>query len=211
MTDTEATDTPTLDTVRGKFAPYVDVKAVQGLQASHEQQLAAIDNDGKLTDDGKKAAQAALYEETTAAMNQYRAAFETEVDKATITAEKRLFGPASTDPATLMAHRDALERADNIANEKAALDAIARARYSGDDSMVRAITMRAETQGWETVLGQVEKAAPGTASKLEAYRRIPGGDQTTTNQVFAVKVPQRFLSKTGGGVNSYELRMWARK
>ncbi|MDI9929782.1 hypothetical protein QM588_05140 [Rhodococcus sp. IEGM 1354] len=207
MTESESTSAR----LAADYAPYVDMAGVAALKASHLEAIRDIEADTRLSEDGKKIELAKAYQENQAAMDGYRARFEAETDKASVTAGRRLFGPTSGDSASLLSHRDALDRAEKITTEDDARDQIDRARYSGDESMVRALTMQAHRKGWDSVLGEVEKAAPGTKAKLDAYRAIPGGNKLTVATVFRVSVPSQFRSGADGATDTASLRMWARK
>ncbi|MDV8058421.1 MULTISPECIES: hypothetical protein [unclassified Rhodococcus (in: high G+C Gram-positive bacteria)] len=207
MTEPESTSAR----LAADYAPYVDMAGVAALKASHLEAISDIEADTRLSDEGKKIELAKAYEANQAAMDGYRAKFEAETDKASVTAGKRLFGPAATDPASLLSHRDALDRAEKITTEDDARAQIDRARYSGDESMVRALTMQAHRKGWDSVLGEVEKFSPGTGAKLDAYRAIPGRNKLSVKSMFSVSVPNQFRSGLDGATNTASLRMWASK
>ncbi|OZC93482.1 hypothetical protein CH254_02315 [Rhodococcus sp. 06-412-2C] len=204
-------ETPTTDRLAREYAPYVNMGAVKGIQAAHAETVTTIERDTRLTDDGKRSELARAYLENKASMDRLRAGFEAETDRATITAGRRLFGPGATDPATQLAHRDALDRAEKVADEQEGLTQINRARFSGDESMVRALTMQAHRKGWKSVLSEVEKAAPGTAAKLDQYNSIPGKDKKAVDLMFAVRVPRAFLSRADGMPNYSDIHKWAQK
>lgn len=207
MTNTESTSAR----LAAEYAPYVSMAGVAALKASHLEAIRDIEADTRLSEDGKKIELAQTYEANQKEMDRYREKFEAETDKASVTAGKRLFGPTSGDPASLLSHRDALDRADKITTEEEGLAQIDRARYSGDESMVRALTLQAHRKGWDSVLGEVEKAAPGTGAKLDAYRAIPGGNKLTVRTMFSVSVPKQFRNGADGMTDTASLRMWARK
>lgn len=195
-------DTPTTDRIEAEYSAYGDIAAVKGIRADYEARLTEIEESTAFTEAGRKAEAAAAYLDAQEQIKAHADKVNAGIDTARNTAERRLFGPGAADPATILAHRDALERADKLGSAKAAAAALHRARFSGDDSMVRAITMRAEIKSWDGVLGDVEKAAPGTGAKLAAYRAIPPTDGATYNQTFGVRAPKYFTAKLDGAVDT---------
>lgn len=204
------TDTPTTDRIEAEYGVYTDVAALNTVRTAYEARLTEIDSSPDLTEQGKRTESARAYKEAEAAVDAARATFETRVDMARHTAERRLFGPGATDPATLLAHRDALDRAAKLKNPDKASEALHRARFSGDEGMVRAITMQAHRWGWNGVLGAVEVAAPGTAAKLAAYEAIPASEGLAYNRVFGLRAPKYFVSKLDGAVDTYNINRAAR-
>lgn len=186
-----------IERTAAEYAPYADMTAVAGLQADYSQRLTDIEESKGLTAQGKRAEAAAAYLATIEHLDGIKSSVEAGIDTARHTAERRLFGPGAADPQAILAHRDAFERVDRLDTAASAEAALRQARFSGDDSMIRAITARAEGKGWDGVLSRVERAAPGTGDKLKAYRAIPSGSGSAFNVAFGVVAPRQFVSKDG--------------
>ncbi|MCZ4077822.1 hypothetical protein O1W68_07715 [Rhodococcus sp. H36-A4] len=207
MTNTD----PTIDTTSAaERAPYINVQAVAGIRDDYQARLSEIDASTSLTKEGRDIEAATLYLEAQQQMAKHEATYQAAVDTGRTTSARRLFGPTAADPATIMSHRDALQRADQLDNPEAATTALDRARFSNDESMIRAITLRAAHKNWDDVLTDVERAAPGTAKKLAAHRAIPPTSGLQHNMFFGVRAPTQFVSRDGA-VDTYKIRAAAAK
>jgi hypothetical protein len=112
--------------------------------------------------------------------------------------ERLAFGiVGEVDAGTLIAVRDAQDRADKITTEDDAAAMLHRATQTNDASLASAIGLRAYNRGWTDVATNWADAWDKTAY-LEEFHDIPGGKNTTAadSLIFRVPAPQELSGLT---------------
>src|SRR4051812_10593917 len=82
------------------------------------------------------------------------------------TLEQRVFGSTSTAGADAVSFRDAVDRADRLENQDAALQALGTAELSGDQVLAKAIVLRAWQANWDTVVERYAVTHPTVTDQL---------------------------------------------
>ncbi|MGM1017998.1 MAG: hypothetical protein ACQEW8_10720 [Actinomycetota bacterium] len=94
------------------------------------------------------------------------------VDTIASQVERTAFGLTTSDPATVIAYRDAQDRADDLPEtqngEQKALRILDRAILSNDDTMTAAIVRRSLESNWGSVVSRYKSAYPSRAENLTA-------------------------------------------
>ncbi|MEV5420279.1 hypothetical protein [Streptomyces albogriseolus] len=139
--------------------------------------LKQIDSSRTYSDHAKRVMAAKAYKEAQGALDQLRQA---EVDSLTTRRsqlQRRMFGhQGSADANTVIARRDANDRAAKLEDPRVAQEALQAAQMEGDDLMAQAIAARAAQYGWGDVLGSYAGSRPGFKEAAEEYSGLPDPD-----------------------------------
>jgi hypothetical protein len=144
---------------------------------AYTRKLQQIDSSRTYSDHAKRVLAAKAYKEAQGALDQLRQA---EVDTLTTRRsqlQRRMFGhQGSADAQTVIARRDANDRAAKLDDPRVAQDALRTAQMEGDDLMAQAIAARAAQNGWSDVLGSYAGGRPGFEEAAQEYSQLPDPD-----------------------------------
>ncbi|SMG34914.1 hypothetical protein [Agreia pratensis] len=153
--------------------------AVTGYRAKAEElqnrltsQTRAIENDGNLTDSGKREQIANQKESIKSSLAALKAQEMQYVRDTKDRLTRELFGSTTSDPSHVIAFRDAQDRADRLADPEEAIALLNRAEVSGDKSLSSAVLLKAVTSGWRSVTRAYSAEYPDTAEKLSDLQQV---------------------------------------
>ncbi|WP_371614764.1 hypothetical protein [Streptomyces sp. NBC_00454] len=88
---------------------------------------------------------------------------------------RKMFGSTGTaDPSTVLARRDAADRAAAIDNPRIAAATLERAERDGDRTLAQAVAAHANTYGWTEVVDQYAATTPAFAEAAKEWNSLPG-------------------------------------
>lgn len=173
-------------------------KSMTSIRAYSAREAAAIRASDKYSDAGKKQAMAKSLRAHRKKADALRATFQTNNEDVVAVSRARLFAiPKGADAATVIAARDAADRAAKLETADEAAAAIARALELGDTQMAKAIASHSETRKWNAVT-DTYAAHAGLEDDLADLRSVPSGGllKTGLNALFAVPAPIELSSHT---------------
>jgi hypothetical protein len=125
--------------------------AVRATQAA---KAAGIANRRDLSDDGRKRQLAKIHADAKTAMRKIREEAAADADNRRNQILRELFGdPESYDSGSVMAYRDALDRAEQVKSAQEAQQLLQRARTTGDTKLARAVAAKALNQAMSPTAG----------------------------------------------------------
>ncbi|MEU9581068.1 hypothetical protein [Streptomyces chilikensis] len=150
---------------------------IEQINDAYARKLERIENSRTYSDHAKRVMAAKAYKEAQAALDALR---QSEVDSLTsrrTQLQRRMFGhQGAADPQTVIARRDANDRAARLDDPRAAADMLKTAQLEGDDLMAQAIATRAAQAGWGDVLGAYSSNRPGFTEAAQEYQSLPDPD-----------------------------------
>jgi len=167
------------------------IKSIQRKYLARRDQIA---NDPTLSDVGRRRASARTWKATKDEITALR---QDQADAAQQEAAQKLrslFGVNSSNPATVIAYRDAQDRAAQVKSPAEAMDLYARAQRNGDDMLAKAVAERAWhatsdlTPAWAQIVESylIERpAAKATADRICQLTR----EQETVTEKLMVGIP----------------------
>ncbi|RYE41304.1 MAG: hypothetical protein EOP24_37490 [Hyphomicrobiales bacterium] len=183
------------------YFKYTDQTRIESIRASHEREMRHIDrNASRLTDEGKRIEKGRVYLEHRRQMNVLREQFQADVKAAKSRIESSLYGAGSTDPAAIVAHRDAVDRASQLKTDKAAKSAWEVAQLSGDVGLQKAIAAKASRHGFSDTLSAHIAEHPNTAPLFQELRSIPEVGGAGEVALFRVPKPSGFGLSDDAGI-----------
>ncbi|WP_436785783.1 hypothetical protein [Yinghuangia sp. YIM S10712] len=136
------------------------------IRATYRRHLDSIRGARNVHPDAKKVEVARAYHQARTALDRARKEQQAQDEKIWPDLERRLFGydtgyaaPAER-AATVIAARDAYDRAANLGSSKDAAQLLARAEQTGDELLARAVAQRANDRSWNEVLGDYLSRRP---------------------------------------------------
>lgn len=153
------------------------------LRAKYNEDVAKIRSRHELTPVAKAARIAAAYKILNARMGEAQTAAKEAQQVEHAKNERIAFGidDLAVSPgdkaAVVMAHRDALDKVSTITDPREAAALVARARTSGDETLVRALVFQAHSQfvassfqseDWHDVLGDAASSRPAAIEAINA-------------------------------------------
>lgn len=152
---------------------------VQKIHESYAAQLDRIQNSRVYSEHAKQVYAAKLYKQTQEQLEAARTGEVEELRKRRAGLQRRMFGHDGTaDPQTVIARRDANDRAAKLDSPHAATEALQRAEMEGDDVMARAIVATAAQYGWNDVLTAYAAPRPGFTAAAQELNELPDPDNT---------------------------------
>ncbi|MFJ2741872.1 hypothetical protein ACIO3O_19665 [Streptomyces sp. NPDC087440] len=152
------------------------------IHETYKAQLARIESNRALSDHARKVLSAKAYKQAAA---QLEAARQVEIDTLTrqrAALQRRMFGQAGTaDAQTVVARRDANDRAAQLDDPRKAADMLQRAEMEGDTLMAQAVAARAAQCGWGDVLTAYSTDRPGFADAAAEFNELPDPDDWQFN------------------------------
>ncbi|MEH0553421.1 hypothetical protein [Streptomyces sp. B21-101] len=141
---------------------------------SYTRQLDRIEANRAYSDHAKRVLAAKAYKSAQTALEQLRQAEVDSINTRRSQLQRRMFGHQGTaDAQTVIARRDANDRAAKLDNPRTAGELLATAQMEGDDLMAQAIATRAAQSGWNDVLGSYAGDRPGFQQAAEEYSTLP--------------------------------------
>jgi hypothetical protein len=155
------------------------------LQADAAAKAAAIRADKNLSDVGRAAKLRELTDTTQRQLRDLRIKEQAELAARHNELERRLFKVFSSDASSLLAQRDATDRAAQIRTDGEAQQLLRRAELSGDTILANAIGRRAVDAGWGTTFNEWAQARPNMAPVIAELSEIDEYNENTIAQSFA--------------------------
>lgn len=146
---------------------------------AHNRRADSIRHDQRLSDEGKRAHLAANYLHHKGQVDTVKAK---EADRTTSRRndlQRQLFGAAS-DPSTVVAFRDAQDRAGKHSNVDEAQAALDRAHMTGDHLMAKAVALNAADRGWGGVLQSYALNHPEVQAPLDELSQLTADSNSKT-------------------------------
>ncbi|MFF1548725.1 hypothetical protein [Streptomyces sp. NPDC058291] len=144
---------------------------------NYNRQLARIEASRTYSDHAKKVMAAKAYTTAQSALERLRQSEVDSINTRRSQLQRRMFGHQGTaDAQTVIARRDANDRAAKLDDPRAAGEMLATAQMEGDDLMAQAIATRAARSGWNDVLGSYASDRPGFQQAAEEYSSLPDPD-----------------------------------
>ncbi|ETZ31174.1 hypothetical protein JF732_18870 [Mycobacterium intracellulare] len=185
-------------------------KAMSAIRAEFTSEVARIRTSNLYSDGGRRAEIAKALIKTRAKADALKANYSTDNEAKRAALSSKMFGlPPGADPATVMSHRDAADRAAQLADSDQAAATLKRALEHGDTVLARAVASHAHGKRWHDVT-QTYAQTVGKTADLEALDDIPSGGLTKTavNILFSVQTPME-LQTVRGGCSPGELELIA--
>lgn len=179
------------------------------IHQSYAAQLARIQGSNTYSDHAKRIMTAKAYKAAEQQLEALRAGEEKALRDRRASLQRSMFGATGNqDPSTVIARRDANDRAAKLDDPRVAADALARAEMEGDTTMSQAIATRAAQYGWGDVLGAYTSTRPGFQRAAEEFNQTPDPDDTEykfrTAGAYYVPVPPSL-----DGSKPYEIELLA--
>lgn len=159
------------------------------INESYAQQIKRIEGSNVYSSHAKRVLAAKAYKQHQDAMEQLRqkelAAIETRREQL----QRKMFGRENTaDAQTVIARRDANDRAAQLDNPREAGDRLRDAIRQGDTTMAQALAQRAADFGWSDVLETYAGYQPGFRETFAEYNELPdtsAGSEWSVHHSFA--------------------------
>lgn len=152
---------------------YTNKSAIQSIRDTYDSTIKTIEGDGRLSQHGARIEKGRAYVAAVGKMNALRDQYRHTVKTRQQQLESTLYGPGASDPASIVAHRDALDRVGKIGSDKDAKAAWETAQWSGDTGMQKAIAAKANRMGWNDTLTAHEDEYPQTSDLFQELRALP--------------------------------------
>jgi hypothetical protein len=144
---------------------------------AYNRKLQRIESSRTYSDHAKKVMAAKAYKEAQGALEQLRQSEVDSINTRRTQLQRRMFGHQGTaDAQTVIARRDANDRAAKLDDPRVAGEMLQAAQMEGDDLMAQAIAARAAQFGWGDVLGSYAGGRPGFEEAAQEYSQLPDPD-----------------------------------
>ncbi len=171
------------------------------LRASAAARIKEIQSDKDLTETAKGKRNAEIRVPTNEKLTAYKNKHEAEKMETRDKLHRQLFGIGHRFGATeadiqaaKLNYRDALFRADSIADENAALRLLGRAQMTGDKELAKAIAAVSYEKGWNRALndyaGQSEAIQSNLQELLDYERRVGNAQDRMTESMSFTQIPE---------------------
>lgn len=185
-------------------------KAMAKIRSEFNAEIAGIRSSNLYSDSGRRSEIAKALIKTRAKADALKANYSTDNEAKRAALSSKMFGlPPGADPATVMSHRDAADRAAQLADSDQAAATLKRALEHGDTVLARAVASHAHGKRWHDVTETYAQTV-GKSADLEELNDIPSGGLTkmATNVLFSVQTPLE-LQTVRGGCSPGELELIA--
>lgn len=146
----------------------------QQIHDNYAAQLQRIEGNRTYSAHAKQVLAAKAYKTAQAQLEEARQAEVDDINRQRAALERRMFGQqGNADANTVIARRDANDRAAKLEDPQTAADALKRAQMEGDNLMAQAIAAQAAQSGWGDVLGTYAADRPGFAEYAQEYNQLP--------------------------------------
>lgn len=182
------------------YHKYTSPASIDAIRSGYTKALADIDrNTRRLTPEGLRIEKGRAYIEARDRMNALRDRFRADVNSTRSRLERQLYGANSTDPASIVAMRDAQDRAAKLTNDANAKAAWETAQWSGDTGLQKAIAAQASRRGWSETMAAHTTEHPTTKDLFHQLRTLPETEGVGETALFTLGKPQGF----GQGDDNY--------
>ncbi|MFJ6500867.1 hypothetical protein [Streptomyces virginiae] len=149
------------------------------IRATYQQQLDRIQNNRAYSDHARQVLAAKAWSQAAQQLEQVRQSELADLAGRRDRLNRKMFGSTGTaDPNTMLARRDAADRAAAIDNPRIAADMLERAARDGDHTLAQAVAAHANSYGWTEVVDQYAAGNPEFAEAAQEWNDLPGtGDQ----------------------------------
>lgn len=165
-----------------KFNSTTEQQRAARVIAEHAKRADAIRADRRLTPEGKRSKLAQAYLKAKAEVDSLRAQETERTSTRRAELQRSLFG-ASSDPASVVAYRDAMDRVSKLNKVDEAHAALQRAEMTGDSIMARAIALHAADRGWAPVLQAYTQGDPMAQDSLAELTALTADVNDRTAQL----------------------------
>jgi hypothetical protein len=172
---------------------------MSAIRRDFDTEVAQIRNSNGLNDSGRRQAIAKTLIAQREKARALRSSFEVDNEDTRVTLSSKLFGiPKGADPATVLIHRDAADRAAKLDGPDEATATLKRALEHGDHVLARAVASHAHGRRWDPVVAAYAEQT-GQSGDLETLNDIPSGglSKLAVNTLFLVRTPQEVQTVRG--------------
>jgi hypothetical protein len=160
---------------------------------AYQRQLERIESNRTYNDHAKRVMAAKAYTAAQDALEALRRQEVQAVDGRREALHRKMFGREdAADAQTVIARRDANDRAAQIDNPRFAAEQLQTALRQGDTTMAQAIAQRAADWGWSDVLDTYADNRPGFREAAEEFNALPdtsGSSDWSIHHAFAHVAP----------------------
>lgn len=177
---------------------------MSAIRRDFDTQIAQIRNNSGLNAAGRRQAIAKTLIAQREKARTLRSNFEVDHEGTRVELSGKLFGiPKGADPATVLIHRDAADRAAQLDGIEDATATLKRALDHGDTVLARAVASHAHGRRWDAVVATYAENT-GLSGDLEALNDLPSGglSKVAVNVLFTVRAPQEVASIQGACTDS---------
>ncbi|MFD4135544.1 hypothetical protein [Streptomyces goshikiensis] len=171
------------------------------IRATYQQQLNRIQNHRAYSDHARQVLAAKAWSHASQQLEQVRQAELAHLASRRDQLNRKMFGSAgsagSADPGTVLARRDAADRAAAIDNPRIAASMLERAARDGDRTLAQAVAAHANTYGWTEVVNQYAADNPSFAEAAQEWNSLPG----TGDDFWETKHGMNFLLAKPGSID----------
>ncbi|WP_405426375.1 hypothetical protein [Streptomyces erythrochromogenes] len=168
------------------------------IRAAYQQQLDRIQNNRAYSDHARQVLAAKAWSQASQQLEQVRQTELAELAGRRDRLNRKMFGStSSSDPGTVLARRDAADRAAALDNPRIASDMLERAERDGDRTLAQAVAAHANTYGWTDIVDQYAAGNPEFAEAAREWNALPG----TGDQFWETKHAMSFLLTKPSGLD----------
>ena len=139
---------------------------ILALKAAYADGLKQVRNDPNLSERGKQQLIARAYTNVSREIEKLSKQDRDINIKRYDEVERKLFGSSANNPEAALSFRDAVDRAAKLDDAQTAMQALGTARMSGDETLARAIVMKAWQAGWSNVTDTYAVENPAVTDQL---------------------------------------------
>ncbi|MEU6210759.1 hypothetical protein ABZ891_12685 [Streptomyces sp. NPDC047023] len=145
------------------------------IRAAYQQQLDRIQNNRAYSDHARQVLTAKAWSQASQQLEQVRQAELAELAGHRDRLNRKMFGTTgNADPGTVLARRDAADRAAALDNPRIAAETLRRAERDGDRTLAQAVAAHANTYGWTEVVDEYAAGNPEFADAAREWNSLPG-------------------------------------
>ncbi|MFD6512445.1 hypothetical protein [Rhodococcus sp. NPDC060176] len=183
---------------------FVNMDTIRSIRDTYDNTITQISSDTRLSPEGARIEKGRAYVEATAKMDALKDQYRHAVKTKQRALEAKLYGPGANDPASIIAFRDAVDRASKIGSDVEAKRAWDTAQWSNDTGMQRAIAQKANRMGWTETYSAHTSEYPGTAELFSELRSLPDAGDKDISGPAAEVATFRVSRPTGFGMASVD-------
>lgn len=141
---------------------------------AYNTKLSRIENSRTYSDHAKRVMSAKAYKEAQGALDRLRQQEVDAIEGRREALHRKMFGRENVaDAQTVIARRDANDRAAKLDNPRVAAEQLQTALRQGDTTMAQAIAQQAADWGWSDVLNAYADTRPGFREAAQEYNELP--------------------------------------
>ncbi|WP_406306280.1 hypothetical protein OHA61_34205 [Streptomyces sp. NBC_00885] len=154
---------------------------VQQINDNYARQIERIENNRTYSDHAKKVMAAKAFKQAQDAMEQIRQQELKAIEDRREQLQRKMFGreSGSADAQTVLARRDANDRAAQIENPRVAAEMLKKAQREGDHIYAQALAAHAADFGWSDVLTSYADHQPGFREAAKEFNQLPDTSATS--------------------------------